>query len=287
VKSEPGKGSLFYAVIPIRYEGPQERSFAAEATSAIDPAREPVLVVEDSREALFVYETYLKDTPYQMLPARTVREAREWLRVVRPAAIVLDILLEGESTWNFLAELKQAPLVRDIPIIVATMVANEARAKSLGADLFCLKPTERKWLLGSLNDLTRRHPRRTILVIDDDPVARYLLRTQLLETVYGVIDVGSGIEGLELARRRRPECIVLDLEMPDLDGFTVLDILAADPALRSVPVIVSTARRLGEADRRRLERAAAVLPKDFPSREAGRAALRTALVAAGLEDGHA
>jgi signal transduction histidine kinase/response regulator RpfG family c-di-GMP phosphodiesterase len=282
VTSEVGRGSTFYVAIPIRFQGPPEAPLVAEATSTIDPYREAVLVIEDNREAMFVYERYLKDSSFQILPARSLRDARDWLRAVRPAAIVLDILLDGASTWNLLGELKRDPVTRDIPIVVATMVANEGRALMLGANAFGLKPIERDWLLATLTELTRQHPARSVLVIDDDPVARYLMRTQLLETAYGVLEAASGAEGIELARRKRPTCIILDLEMPHLDGFAVMDLLQKDPITREIPVIVASARNPTPSERQQLGSVRAFLSKDYPSREASRAALRAALASIGL-----
>ena len=78
-----------------------------EVSAQPDPARRPVLVVEDNRETLFIYEKFLKGSPFQVIPARTVREARRLLEQIRPAAVVLDVMLEGESTWELLGELKQ------------------------------------------------------------------------------------------------------------------------------------------------------------------------------------
>ena len=117
---------------------------------------QPVLVIEDNRETLLVYKEYLGSSGYQMIPARTLREARAVLARLRPAAVVLDVLLQAESTWELLGELKREAATRDIPVLVATRVENERKALALGANAFCSKPVDRDWLLGNLNRLVCR-----------------------------------------------------------------------------------------------------------------------------------
>jgi signal transduction histidine kinase/CheY-like chemotaxis protein len=282
--SAPGVGSTFSAVLPRVYRGPAEVSFVPEVTAQLDPARRPVLVVEDNRETLFIYEKYLKGTIFQAVPARTVRAARQALARFRPAAVVLDVLLEGESTWELLADLKSAETTRDLPVLVVTLVENEAKALALGADAFCAKPVDRAWLLARLNAALRGAASATVLVIDDDEASRYLLRGMLGGAGFDVVEAPDGEEGMRQARRHRPRAIFLDLDLPGRDGLEVLGALRADAATRDLTVIVHTARVLGEEDCRRLTAAgaAAVLPKEQPSREAALARLRDALHAAGL-----
>jgi CheY-like chemotaxis protein len=193
--------------------------------------------------------------------------------------------LEGESTWELLAELKASHATRDVPVLVVTIVENEAKARALGADAFCAKPVDRAWLLGRL---TASPPASgKLLLIDDDEASRYLLRGMLGETHFEVVEAGDAAEGLRLALLERPRAIFLDLDLPDRSGFEVLDALQAEPSTRDVPVIINTSRSLEEEERRRLLKsgAVAVLPKDQPSREACLARLRDALRGAGLREG--
>jgi signal transduction histidine kinase/DNA-binding response OmpR family regulator len=282
VASTPGRGSTFSLTVPRVYRGPAEVSFAPEVDPEVDPTRFPVVVVEDNRETLFVYEKFLKGTGFQVVPARTSRAARRVLREVRPAAVVLDILLEGESTWELLAELKRQSETRDIPVFVVTMVDNSHKATALGADAFCPKPVERGWLLERLNALVDPTDRERILVVDDDEVSRYLIRGLLADTRFAAVEAADGAEGLRLARSEQPRAIFLDLDMPDTSGYAILDALKDDATTRRIPVIIHTSRVLEESDRERLKAAAAILPKDNPSREAAQSCLREALAKAGL-----
>lgn len=283
VKSQPGVGSTFYAVIPLQYQGPAEVLYVPEVSRELDPARLPVLVVEDNRETLFIYEKYLKGSPFQVAPARSLKEARCALQQIRPLAVVLDILLENEYAWNFLAELKEAEATRDIPVYVVTMVDNQQKALSLGADDFCIKPVEREWLLNRLKALSEGEPQPKVLTIDDDEISRYLLRGMLERMGLAVIETASGEQGLLRARTEQPRAIVLDLVMPEMDGFAVLERLKADPATRAIPVIIYSSKVLTAAERRRLEpHAAAILSKDGPTQQDGPERLREALLEAGL-----
>ena len=293
VRSRPGAGSTFTLLVPRVYRGPAEVAFAPEVTPELDPTRLPVLVIEDNRETLFIYEKYLKGTGFQAIPARTVRAARRALSEFRPVAVVLDILLEGESAWELIAELKRQPPTRDVPLWVVTMVDNQHKAVALGADDFCSKPVDRAWLLDRLHAVAGPEARPKVLLIDDDEVSRYLLKGLLADTRYAVVEAADGPEGLRLARQERPRVIFLDLDMPGLTGPEVLKALRADAATRAIPVIIHTAKVLDEAERERLARdAAAILPKGAPSREVAAARLRDALTRAGLRarpsgDGHA
>src|SRR5262249_5268445 len=169
--SQPGVGSTFSLTIPAVYRGPTEVSFAPEVLPRVDPTRAPVLVVEDNRETLFVYEKYLKGTGFQVIPARSVEAARRLIQEARPVAVVLDILLEAESTWDLLAELKRPEQGPGLPVWVVTMVDNQAKARALGADDFCTKPVDRAWLLSRLSALGAVGGEK-VLLVDDSEVAR-------------------------------------------------------------------------------------------------------------------
>jgi CheY-like chemotaxis protein len=150
VKSQVGIGSTFFAAVPIRYEGVTEAVYVPDVKRELDASKLPVLVVEDNRESLFIYEKYLKGTEFQVVPAQDLKEARQALRSFKPVAIVLDVLLQGEHSWNLLQELKQNPETSSIPVFVVTVVENQAKAMGLGATAFHAKPIDRAWLLSQL-----------------------------------------------------------------------------------------------------------------------------------------
>ncbi|WZP00418.1 ATP-binding protein [Isosphaeraceae bacterium EP7] len=298
LKSELGVGSTFSATLPRVYRGPAEVCSVAGPVPEIDPSRRPVLLVEDNPEMIFIYERYLDGTPYQAVPARTIAAARHALDRFRAAAIILDVLLQEESTWNFMDELKQDESTRDIPILVVTLVENEAKARSLGADVFHTKPIERTWLLEQLTLLapavdnppaeapTRPTGGELALIVDDSEASRYMLKELLRGSGLGdePAEAETGAEGLRLAGLRPPAVVFLDLELPDMGGLDVLKALRAAAATRHLPVIIRTSKVLDGAERNRLIEAgaAAVLSKQTASVDAVRAEINDALRGVGL-----
>ena len=278
LESTLGAGSTFTLTIPTVHPETVAMHALEDRARQLDPTRSPVLVVEDDRQTLFLYEKYLEGSGFQVVPARSIEDAREVLTRVQPAAIVLDILLEGEATWTFLGELKASEKWRDIPTLVVTVTDREQKARALGADEFFLKPLDRDWLLRKLTLLAKTGPMQKILVIDDDEVARYLVRKLVVGTEYQVIEAADGPEGIRRAREDDPHLIILDFVMPQMTAFEVLDELKADPKLRCIPVIISTSKTLSETERARLQQdTAAILSKHSLSREVAIARIRDAL----------
>jgi CheY-like chemotaxis protein len=269
VSSEPRVGSVFTLRVPATYKGPEEVTFLPEPTAELDPKRLPVLLVEDNAETLFVYEKYFKGTPFQPIPARTVSQAHASLRKCRPVAIVLDILLANESTWNFLSDLKQAPSTRSVPVLVVTMVGNQQKAVALGADAFREKPIDRKWLLDELAKIAPEAAPREVLLVDDDDASRYVLSGLFSGTAFQPIEAASGKEGLRLARERKPAAIFLDLTMPDMNGAKLLEALKADHLTSDIPVVIHTAKKLSSGERSKLEKhSVAIIDKNHADRQA-------------------
>ncbi len=279
VESQLGLGSTFTAVIPTVY-APQTVAgrVAAHVEWEVEPGRAPVLAIEDDAETLLLYEKFLAVGPYQLLAARTLREAREALTAVSPRAIVLDLLLRGDDAWPFLAELKSRAETRSIPVVVVTTVEDERKVLALGADAYLRKPVDRHALLHTLTRLTAPETIRRVLLADDEEISRYVLRQHLMTPQHAISEAASGADTLRRARAEQPDVICLDLGMPDLDGFAVLRELKADPATRDIPVLVVTSRDLAETERREiLELAAEILSKEAASQERTRAAVAEAM----------
>ena len=269
VESAQGVGSVFTATVAAYFEDTGVAA-AQVAETEIELGRMPVLALDDDPETRLIYEKHLRDTRYQPLQARTLREAREIMKRTRPQAILLDIMLRGEDTWRWLSELKSTPATAKIPVIVITSIDDERKGLALGADAYCLKPLERAPLLEKLDALTGRR----ILVIDDDPAARYLMQKLLADTHTTVLEAADGRSGLIAARRARPALIFLDLGLPDFSGEEVLEALKQDADLQNVPVAIVTASKLTNDDRARLgKRAEAVVQKSDLSSERTRAIL--------------
>ncbi|MFN7131374.1 MAG: ATP-binding protein [Myxococcales bacterium] len=283
VRSTPGRGSVFTLAIPTVYGGPSEVGDADAMTLPTpDPTRSPVLVIEDDAETALLYEKFLRGSRFQAIPARTIEEARQALARFRPVAIILDVLLQGQSAWGFLEELKRGPL-QELPVFVVTVAGDADRARALGAEDFLLKPLDRKWLLDRLGKALPETRRTRILVVDDDEVSRYLVASQLAGPDVEVVEAASGEQGLRRARDEAPAAIVLDLVMPDLSGTEVLERLRADPATAGIPVVINTSRKLEPPERAALaERTLAVLDKNEAAEGTAAPTARDVLVAAGV-----
>jgi signal transduction histidine kinase/CheY-like chemotaxis protein len=269
--SQTGIGSTFSVTIPLHYSQVLKSQTTAEAkpepSSEIDLTRIPVLVLEDAPETRLLYEKFLRKSPFQLIPANNLGEARRMLRQVRPRAIVMDILLRGEDSWTWLAELKAESATREIPVLVITSVDDERKGLSLGADAYCLKPIGRDTLISQLQALTgasaeisgaeqalqNGNAQPCILIIDDEPVDRYLL-VRLLEQQPCIIEqAASGFEGLRILQEIKPDLIFLDLNMPGLSGYEVLNQIKAHPATRNILVVVVTSADLGAHQRQEVE----------------------------------
>lgn len=283
VTSKPGQGSTFTASIPIVYPYATEFPTRLQPIASLEPTRLPILAVEDHPETLFIYEKHLQESTYQLIPTRTLAQARLTLQQLRPVAIMLDIMLEGQNGWTFLRELKGDETIRTIPVLVITIIDNEKQALALGANGFLIKPVDRLPLLNKLNTLINQNKPQKILLIDDDPAYRYLVKQLLINTQLSILEAMNGREGLNLAQREQPTAIVLDLEMPELSGFDVLKQLKSNSVTESIPVIIHSSVQLdAEAQSQLAKKSIAILSKETGSQTAAIAQLQDALVKAGL-----
>ena len=283
--SEPGRGSTFTLTIPRVHDEVGAMHEMEDRSRTIDPSRSPILVLEDDLQTLFLYESYLRNSGFQILPARTAADARAVLSRVTPAAIVLDVMLDGETSWPFLAELKASPQTRDVPVLVVTVVNRERQARALGADEFLVKPLDEQSVVRKLAALAKRGgtPISTVLVVDDDEVARYMVRKVLEGTDYEVIEAADGAQAVAMARDRQPQVIFLDFVLPGMTAFDVIDELKSDPLTRHIPVIIHTSAELEAAEQAKLAReAASIIPKQSMNREVALGRIRDALTKAGL-----
>jgi signal transduction histidine kinase/CheY-like chemotaxis protein len=280
VDSELGRGATFHLSLPLLYEGLVPAEHLAPATSAeLDPSRVPVLVVEDSTESLHVYERLLRSTPFQVVPARTIKEA-EYRRASLPVrAVVLDIQLAGEDTWAYLARLKGEET--ELPVLVVTSVDDQPKAASLGADAYAAKPIERGWLVRCLRELTRMEAARAV-IIDDEEAPRYALRALLGTLGFEVTEYTHPEEGLRRLKADRPDVVFLDLIMPDLNGLSLLEELRQHPRTRDLPAVLVTSKVLVSAERVAAERLrASIVSKDVLGLPQAAAEIRQGLARAG------
>ncbi|HEY3108958.1 MAG TPA: response regulator, partial [Chloroflexota bacterium] len=271
VESEPGRGSRFHVLLPAQpAETPPATPTDGASPGAVRPAGDPgqplVLVVEDDARAANLLSLYLARGGYRTEVAGNGEQALAKARALHPFAITLDIDLPKMDGWEVLRALKDDPTTRDIPVVVVSIFDDEQLGYALGAVDYFVKPVDRQALLARLdrygfaNAAGARDVR--VLVVDDEPSALELVAGMLEPAGFRVLQAGGGEEGIALARAERPDLLLLDLMMPDVNGFQVIETLKGDRATRDIPILVLTAKELTDADKKMLQRhVAAVFQK--------------------------
>ncbi len=244
VASRPGQGSRFTVWLPWR-EGDVPGVAAPERPAAMKP-RGLVLVVEDNDAAAELARLQLEAEGLEVVRAGSAEAAFELLAARRPCLIVLDVLLPGMDGWDFLASIKRsdAPWA-DVPVVICSIVADARKGFSLGAAEVLQKPVSREEFTLALRRLGFPFLARDclkILIVDDDPAAVERLAAYLSETGCRVLRSHDGLSGIEMTQREQPDLLILDLLMPDVSGFEVVERLKGSPATAAIPIIVVTVR---------------------------------------------
>jgi len=250
VESEEGKGSTFYVRLPRATSS--GLAPGADAKKVEAPPADTILVIEDDPMARSIMKQYLEPTGCKVHFATNKEEARKAIPAVKPALITLDITLGKESGWDLLSEIKSDPKTAEIPVMVISAVDERGIGCAFGAEDYLVKPVNRQQLLGRLQAMGLASPdlerQIQVLVIDDHPEARLLLRKILEGENMKVVEAENGKEAVQAAHVSVPDLILLDLMMPGVSGFEVLQDLRALPATRKVPVIVVTAKDLTQEE---------------------------------------
>ena len=272
VGSLPGAGSRFEITLP--ESRAQEADRVAKPTQEeATPTESTILVIENDPGAVRLLRAYLEGEGYEVEVATDGEAGIAAARSHSPGAIILDVLLPGIDGWEVLRRLKADADLRDIPVMVATVVDERNVAMNLGAVDYFLKPVRPDALLARLATytFTTKVKQRTIrvLVIDDDPTARDLVASALRPEGFEVLTAASGEEGLALAHEHPPDLVICDLVMPEMDGFEVVNRLALSDMPKDVPILILTGQELSVEDRRRLNgKVADVMQKDGDPRPA-------------------
>jgi CheY-like chemotaxis protein len=249
------------------------------------PVGPSILVIEDDPGAVRLLRAYLEGEGYRVEVATDGETGIAAAQEHAPDAIILDVLLPGIDGWEVLRRLKANPDLRDVPVVVVTVVDERNVAMNLGAVDYFLKPVRREALLDRLSQYTfttkvkMGHVR--VLAIDDDPAARELVTNALRPEGFEVVSAASGREGLDLALENPPDLVICDLLMPDMDGYEVVERLHANERTKDVTILILTGQDLSAADRERLNgKVAEVVRKGVDPRPAFAQWLRRASAAA-------
>lgn len=261
--SEPGRGATFTVSLPAKLPEPAtEPAMAPAPESAPAPApvvttpppteRPRVLVIDDDPAARELLQRGLEREGFAVRSAAGGAEGLELARQWRPGAITLDVLMPGLDGWEVLGRLKADPDTAGIPVVMVSVLREERLARALGAEDFLTKPVDRERLVRALTRLHPATPAAPVLVVEDDPATRAGLEAAIRAEGWPVLTATNARAALEAVAAHRPALILLDLLLPEMDGFEFLEALRRLPEGRNVPVVVLTARDLNEAERRRL-----------------------------------
>jgi signal transduction histidine kinase/DNA-binding response OmpR family regulator len=266
VESAPGRGSTFILRLPAHVAGPDETS---EVNAAISSPRIDgstlILVVDDDETMRDLMDRFLSKEGFTVAKASGGREALKLAHDLRPDAITLDVMMPDIDGWTVLAAIKGDPQLADIPVIVMTIIDEKTRGFALGAAEFMVKPVDREHLAKTLKKLCSSAGRR-VLVIDDDQFTRDDVKRCLEREGWQVTEAENGLVALARLAESRPDIILLDLVMPEMDGFEFLAAMRERTEWHDIPVLVVTARDITDDDRCRLNGAVErVISKGAPS----------------------
>jgi PAS domain S-box-containing protein len=252
VESEPGVGSTFTIRLPAD-TAPRRPVRADEAVAGdADPGTPLVLIIDDDTVASDLVSRLLVREGYRVAVASDGEAGLRMARDLSPDAITLDVLMPGLDGWAVLQLLKSDPAVAGIPVIMITVLDEKPLGFALGATGYLTKPVDRDMLGSLLQQVAPRDGDRPVLIVEDEPDVRELLRRILEADGYRVVEAENGRVGMDRVAEETPCLILLDLMMPEVDGFAFLDELRMSAAGREVPVIVVTAKELTPEERARL-----------------------------------
>jgi len=271
LRSTPNAGSTFTLYLPVKYVGPTATVHAAAAAAVpaiqhagphlapertiepipddrmdIQPGDAILLIVEDDPHYARILIDLARDKGFKALLAMRGDDALNLAKQYQPTAVSLDVFLPDMLGWNVLSQLKQNSLTRHIPVQIVTLDEDRQHGLARGAFSFVTKPTTREGIADALSRIKEfSQPRRKrLLVVEDNKAEQMSIRELLGHDDIEIVNAGTGDEALASLRNGPCDCVVLDLRLPDMSGFEVLERMRADDALTDVPVVVFTGREL-------------------------------------------
>jgi signal transduction histidine kinase/DNA-binding response OmpR family regulator len=254
VASEPGAGTTFTVLLPTEVKAPPPAEVPQpEAAEPIFlPGANTVLVIEDDPGARDLLTRFLTKEGYRVETASGGQAGLRLARELHPDIITLDVMMPDMDGWAVLGVLKADPELADIPVVMLTIVDNKNLGYALGAADYLTKPIQRDRLLAVLAKYCPPSQPATVLVVEDDSATREVIRHLLQKTGVQVAEAENGRVALERLAESQPGLILLDLMMPEMDGFQFVDHVRQHEAWRAIPIVVVTAKDLTAEDRLRL-----------------------------------
>jgi len=250
VASEPGKGSVFTVRLPGSAEAQARSSTGSDGRRS--PTAGCVLVIDDDATARELIADHLKAEGFSAVTAAGGMEGLKLAKELRPTAITLDVIMPDLDGWSVLTALRQDPELAEIPVIMITIVDEHRRGIALGAAGYLTKPIDREQLHRLVSRFRAPVPPTRVLLVEDDAVQRERMRGWLEGPQWTVREAENGRVALKCIQESKPDVILLDLMMPEMDGFAVVAALQKEAGWRDIPVIVITSLDLDAKDRERL-----------------------------------
>jgi HAMP domain-containing protein/CheY-like chemotaxis protein/signal transduction histidine kinase len=269
LRSTPGKGSTFILYLPLKYSGPTvaprtqaPSSYTAPAPQVaaqervieqlpddrlnLEPEDAILLVVEDDPHYARVLLDLARDKGFKVLIAARGAEALDLAKQFQPTAVSLDVFLPDMLGWTVLSQLKHNPLTRHIPVQIITLDEDRQHALARGAFSFVNKPTTTEGVSAALSQIKEyaKPRRKRLLIVEDNAAERMSIQELLDHNDIEIVTTDTGAGALSTLRDSPCDCVVLDLRLPDMSGFEVLDKIRKDDSLSNVPVVVFTGREL-------------------------------------------
>jgi signal transduction histidine kinase/CheY-like chemotaxis protein/HAMP domain-containing protein len=260
VASEPGRGTTFSVRLPAEAAVPPAEDDAAAATDTHEPAASQVkprtnrvLVIDDDATVRDLMRRVLSREGFDVVTAADGKEGLALARELRPSVITLDVMMHEMDGWSVLQAIRADPALADIPVVMVSILDEKRRGFALGASAYLTKPVDRARLAAALEPFKAKGANQRALVVEDDEAVREMLRRLLIGEGWIVATARNGRHALARLTEETPHLILLDLLMPEMDGFEFLAKLRECGEWGSIPVIIVTAADLTGEQRRRLQ----------------------------------
>jgi signal transduction histidine kinase/CheY-like chemotaxis protein len=248
VDSTFGEGTTFTIMLPEVQR--QEVKLVKKQINQINKGT--ILIIDDDPSVLDLTQRFLRREGFDTVTAANGIDGINLAKQISPDVIILDVMMPEMNGWSVLSQLKQDPVLLDIPVIMATMIDDQNLGMALGASDYLLKPVNYERLITLLHKYHTGSAPQSVLVVEDNAANREMLCRQLKKAQWQVIEAENGRVALEVLQHQQPGIILLDLMMPEMDGFEFVAELRKVEKWQSIPVIVLTAKDLTEADHQRL-----------------------------------
>jgi CheY-like chemotaxis protein/signal transduction histidine kinase/CHASE3 domain sensor protein len=251
VKSKLGKGSIFTITVPVKWHQgiSGDEVFSSDKTSS-QFAENTILVVDDDPEIVKGISEYLNENGYKTIIATSGEEALELAEKYQPFAITLDVIMPEMDGWEVLQKLKTNTKTKNIPVIVVTVSDDKDTGFALGAVGYINKPVDKNLLISEIKKLNKTPD--SVMIVDDNDFELKLMAEIIEAENINTILAHGGKESIKLLEEKVPDILVLDLMMPDMDGFQVLEKIRKSPKTKNLPVVIVTAKDITQEDKIKL-----------------------------------